>query len=135
MWLSFSSPCPKQVQFEPKFEAGPLEMVKISAIVAIAFVLSAFRGYASGDIDTSTSVSEGVPKQLDDEYFNRRRFTLTHQNITYKTNNQQVVQDWTVEKVVKCFDNMSIQRNRRPIHIAFVGDSTIRQHFLSFLRV
>ena len=39
------------------------------------------------------------------------------------------------EDVVRCFDSLSVKRNQRPITIAFVGDSTARQHYLSLIRV
>ena len=37
--------------------------------------------------------------------------------------------------VVRCLDVLSAKKNRRPMHIAFVGDSTVRQHFFSFIQV
>lgn len=35
---------------------------------------------------------------------------------------------------VKCVDQLS-HRRRQPVHIAFVGESTIREQYYSFLRV
>ena len=41
---------------------------------------------------------------------------------------------YNTKNVVECLDSLSNSKNR-PIHIAFVGDSLVRQHFLSFLEV
>jgi polysaccharide deacetylase 2 family uncharacterized protein YibQ len=37
--------------------------------------------------------------------------------------------------VIRCFDSLSAKKKGQPIHIAFIGDSTVRQHFKSFIRV
>jgi hypothetical protein len=86
-------------------------------------------------------------------FLNRRYFKLKIDDIGYDPNSSrsgeetennsksnryihnQNIQVYKKEDVVRCLDSLSIERNRRPLHIAFVGDSTVRQHFLSFLRV
>lgn len=47
----------------------------------------------------------------------------------------RVIREYSKQDVVRCFDSLSVKRNRQPMHIAFVGDSTVRHHYLSFLRV
>lgn len=41
---------------------------------------------------------------------------------------------YMTKDVVNCLDSLFLEK-KRPIHIAFVGDSIVRQHFLSFLKV
>jgi hypothetical protein len=85
-------------------------------------------------------------------FFNRRYFKLRNNEIYHdsKINNEKkkckdkrnrsgqsplLIQDFTMRDVVRCLDRASVQKNYRPRHIAFIGDSTIRQYFVSFLRV
>lgn len=88
-----------------------------------------------------------------DHYFNRRFFKLTHKEISYTSSSNQSITDksgrvnrcfsrreqslrfYTPRDVAKCMDVLSLRRNRRPMHIAFIGDSTVHQNFVSFLRV
>ncbi|XP_057380133.2 uncharacterized protein LOC130702482 [Daphnia carinata] len=42
---------------------------------------------------------------------------------------------YATRDVIRCFDSLSVKRQRQPMHIAFIGDSIIRQHFVSFLRL
>ncbi|XP_046638266.1 N-acetylneuraminate 9-O-acetyltransferase-like isoform X3 [Daphnia pulicaria] len=87
-----------------------------------------------------------------DNFLNRRYFRIKIDDIGYDPNNSRSgeetennsksnryihnrnIQVYKKEDVVRCLDSLSMERNRRPMHIAFVGDSTVRQHFLSFLR-
>ncbi len=48
---------------------------------------------------------------------------------------QLVHREYRKEDVVRCVDSLLAKRNQRPMHIAFVGDSTVRQHYTSFIRV
>jgi hypothetical protein len=50
-------------------------------------------------------------------------------------NRRLLVREFTPQDVVRCLDSLSAKRNRRSFHIAFIGDSTIRQHYVMFLRV
>lgn len=88
--------------------------------------------------------------QTNDNYFNRKYFSLNQVNVIY---DQIVPSDWsttsgdrcrmqrrplkTYDKrdFVVCLDELSMKRNRRPIHIAFVGDSIVREYFLGLLWV
>lgn len=79
-----------------------------------------------------------------DYYFNRNCFMLNcEMDDTEKIDkigdrcifNQRPLKKYATRDVVRCFDSLSAQGQRQPMHIAFIGDSTIRQHFVSFLRV
>lgn len=65
----------------------------------------------------------------------RDDFYLNRQSVTQLMEKWKETSDDDVEDVVRCFDRLSVQRRRRPMRIAFVGDSTVRNHFLTFLRV
>uniref|UniRef100_A0A0P6AKI5 Lactosylceramide-like protein n=1 Tax=Daphnia magna TaxID=35525 RepID=A0A0P6AKI5_9CRUS len=47
----------------------------------------------------------------------------------------RLIQEYSKKDVVLCLDSLSVKRNRRPMHIAFIGDSIVRHQYLSFLRV
>jgi hypothetical protein len=84
-------------------------------------------------------------------YFNRRSFQLNSDGISFINVrrgeeisngpvppfnlNRRRVREFTSKDVVRCLDSLSAKRNRRSFHIAFIGDSTIRQHYVMFLRV
>ncbi|XP_045028730.1 uncharacterized protein LOC123471454 [Daphnia magna] len=79
-----------------------------------------------------------------DYYFNRNCFMLNcEMDDTEKIDkisgrcifNQRPLKKYATRDVVRCFDSLSAQGQRQPMHIAFIGDSTIRQHFVSFLRL
>jgi hypothetical protein len=88
-----------------------------------------------------------------DEYLNRRYFRLSTDVVSYDTRETDSEEQTTAASVnggvrtrshvrefkkadaVRCLDALSVKRNRRPMHIAFIGDSTVRQHFVSFIRV
>jgi hypothetical protein len=96
----------------------------------------------------------------DNNYLNRRDFKIRSSDFTYDAESrcqsdvrkesgereeefvsqtrQQfllVADEYNAQDVVQCIDSLWIKRNKRPITIAFVGDSTTRQHFASFVRV
>jgi hypothetical protein len=100
--------------------------------------------------------------QKADNYLNRRDFKIRSSDLTYDAESrcqsddvkkesgaereeefvsqtrQQfllVADKYNAQDVVHCIDSLWIKRNKRPITIAFVGDSTTRQHFASFVRV
>ena len=98
--------------------------------------------------------------QKADNYLNRRDFKIRSSDFTYDAESrcqsdvkkesgereeefvsqtrQQfllVADEYNAQDVVQCIDSLWIKRNKRPINIAFVGDSTIRQHFASFVRL
>ena len=84
-----------------------------------------------------------------DDYFNRNYFHFKS-HISYDISSRKMacngcvrscdrhrrlLRDYKKEDVVRCLDFLSIKKKRRPTHIAFIGDSTVRQHFVSFIRV
>ena len=89
-----------------------------------------------------------------DHYFNRHYFQIRSADIIYdvaRSSSSQygrkrrskvetrtlplLIREHKKEDVVRCLDSLSVKRNQRPITIAFVGDSTARQHYLSLIRV
>lgn len=84
-------------------------------------------------------------RQSVENYFNRRYLSLSQEQVNYdqlipvgaaRCQRQQLpLRELTKRDVVRCFDLLSIKRNRRPIHVAFVGDSIVRQYFIGFIRV
>lgn len=95
-----------------------------------------------------------VSSEQDDDFLNRRFLSFERgqyyisfeekskeTNSTNKQSNHRLpayprpLKTFTIPEVVNCFDSLSIKRKRRPMHITFMGDSTIRRHFLSFLEV
>jgi hypothetical protein len=83
----------------------------------------------------------------EDDYFNRSYFHLKN-SVSYDISSnktraagscdqrhQLILQEFRKVDAVRCLDALSVKRNRRPMHIAFIGDSTVRQHFVSFIRV
>lgn len=54
-----------------------------------------------------------------------------------KTMQKCQLQHYTTEDVANCFNELYSQPQRRykPVHIAFVGDSIIRNQFINFIRV
>ena len=114
---------------------------------------------------TVTSSTQSLPEiqsnsgsnlQLANGYFNRRYVHLTKSDVNYlayvNDDQEKENQDKSVDvdhrqrlpshlrmfskaDVAQCFDSLSTKRKGRRMHIAFVGDSTVRQHFLSFLSV
>ncbi len=88
-------------------------------------------------------------KNTADDYFNRSYFHLNN-SISYDIGSSKIIwndcaascgrhqlplREYKMGDVVRCLDALSVKRNRRPMHIAFIGDSTVRQHFVSFIRV
>ena len=85
--------------------------------------------------------------RIAENYFNRRYFRLNNSEISYNITGSQrgnavecnrtqlTLCEFTMKDVVYCLDSLSAKRNRSPMYIAFVGDSTVRQHFVLFLRV
>ena len=93
---------------------------------------------------------------MSDHYFNRRYFQLRSDDILYdvarSSSSSQYgrrrrskvletrrlplpIREHKKEDVVRCLDSLSVKRNQRPMTIAFIGDSTARQHYMSLLRV
>jgi hypothetical protein len=99
------------------------------------------------------------PAQLDgcfytDSYLNRRHLKIRSDDIIYGTGPSSrsgeeerlkhqclhqprlVVRRYEKEDVVRCLDSLWVRKgSRQPVYIAFVGDSTSRQHFVSLVRV
>ena len=66
-----------------------------------------------------------------DTYFKRRAIRLTPADVVY---GGKRIKEFGKEDVVRCFDNLAA-KNGRQTHVAFVGDSLVRQVFLAFLQV
>jgi hypothetical protein len=103
------------------------------------------------DRESSSSVSADCCRHAHN-YFNRQSFQLNSDGISFinnrdvetsngpavpsfNRNGRLLVREFTPQDVVCCLDSLSAKRNRRSFHIAFIGDSTIRQHYVMFLRV
>jgi hypothetical protein len=88
-----------------------------------------------------------------DNYFNRRyfhldkfgRYDLSSENsslarmfskfITIHRREKVIIKKYTKMDLVRCIDSLSKKRSKRPMHIAFIGDSTVRQLFSTFIKV
>uniref|UniRef100_A0A0P5SX70 Putative Lactosylceramide n=1 Tax=Daphnia magna TaxID=35525 RepID=A0A0P5SX70_9CRUS len=85
-----------------------------------------------------------------DDYFNRNylqlndyvsynvrsdvpNFDPTRDELCDQGRSPKLVKEYSQKDLVHCFDFLSEKRNRRPMHIAFIGDSTVRQFFFTFL--
>ena len=66
-----------------------------------------------------------------DAYFKRRAVRLTPSDVVF---GGQRIKEFGKKEVVRCFDNLAAKIGRRT-HVAFVGDSLVRQVFLAFLQV
>ena len=90
-------------------------------------------------IETTTGKCWSHQHPLSDDYFNRQYFQLEQNYTSYQFdmggNCRHIVRDFSVEDVVACFDSLSAEKQRKPMHIAFIGDSTVRLHYINFLRV
>ncbi len=119
--------------------------------------LTSFSVAQSTDSDWTLDETDGCHKA--NNYFKRRDFHLTNTEISYDTNycrdlipdddsdtedanhsqfcqhRRYPIKEYSKEDVVRCFDSHSAKRKGKRMHIAFVGDSLVRQIFLSFLRV
>lgn len=100
--------------------------------------------------NTECGVTYSGCSNSSDDYFNRRYFHITRKSISYDVNNvisrkydcdschrhRHLIREYKMPGgVIRCLDSLSAKRNRRPLHITFIGDSIIRHHFFSFLRV
>ncbi|XP_046451378.1 uncharacterized protein LOC124199581 isoform X2 [Daphnia pulex] len=83
-----------------------------------------------------------------DDYFSRQFLNLRNDEISYTISikdsenensqcfrSRRLLREYKPADVARCFDSLSVKRNRRPMHFAFIGDSTIRQQFNLFLRL
>jgi hypothetical protein len=62
-------------------------------------------------------------------------FNPSKERIGYYDNDRKhFIRPYEMEDVVYCLDYMFINRNRR-IHLAFMGDSIVRNQFLNFISV
>lgn len=117
--------------------------LKIGTLVSISLIVQ-------------SDIVDGDGCRSTDNYLNRRFYLLQNNTSSYgvyenggeetdakESSNQishpgrtqRLVQEYDMEDFVWCLDSLSLKRKRRPIHIAFIGDSTVRQHFISFQRV
>ena len=107
------------------------------------------------EIYFNTSKHTGTTKKLyDQNYLNYEYWgitqTYTNKNYTWFiqqyhdlmdalssksiTKTSQTLKRFQMQDVVHCFDSLVNNRNR-PFHIAFIGDSLVRNQFTSFLSV
>lgn len=107
--------------------------------------------------DSGSADVKRLHNNAGDSYFNRCYLQIKGDSIRYDLGNSrsceaeqqqnkgesesspygciQNLREYKKKDVVRCFDVLSVKKNRRPMHIAFVGDSTVRQHFFSFIQV
>jgi hypothetical protein len=91
-----------------------------------------------------------LPMNMSDHYLNRRYFQIRSDDIIYdvaSSNGRRrrskietrrlplLIREHKKEDVVRCLDSLSVKRNQRPMTIAFIGDSTARQHYFSLIKV
>ncbi len=128
----------------------------IGAFVIIAVLLLVLvRGMGT----LGSLMSNAVDRCLyTDSYLNRRHFTIRSDDIIYETAGlvppssssrrsgrgemhqgvqtlRLLLRQYKKEDVVRCIDSLWVQKHREPVYIAFVGDSTARQHFSGLIRV
>jgi hypothetical protein len=136
----------------------------IKSTLAIVIVVLAMRELVTGLINfrtngniSSSLISIAVDGCLSsaaaDNYLNRRCLTIGSDDVIYETISnkssrsgqgerlkQQEIQtrlllrQYNKEDVVRCLDSLWVQKHTQLI-FAFVGDSTVRQHYTSFIRV
>jgi hypothetical protein len=102
----------------------------------------------------SIDPADDCDRNDEDEYLNNRRYFRLRTNVvsydTRETDSEEQttaasvnggvrtrshVREFKKADAVRWLDSLSVKRNRRPMHITFIGDSTVRQHFVSFIRV
>jgi hypothetical protein len=102
--------------------------------------------------------NNGLLMNMSDHYLNRRYFQIRSDDIIYdmpscsSSSSSQygrrrrskvletrrlplLIREHKKEDVVRCLDSLSVKRNQRPMTIAFIGDSTARQHYFSLIKV
>jgi hypothetical protein len=123
--------------------------------------LTSFNVVQSTDSDWNSDETEFTGCHKADDYLKRRDFHLTNTEISYDTDHcrnlipdgrdnaddedtsssqlcqrsRYPIKEYSKKDVVHCIDSLSAKRKGKRMHIAFIGDSLIRQVFLSFLRV
>ncbi|XP_057368637.1 uncharacterized protein LOC130689715 [Daphnia carinata] len=103
--------------------------------------------YPSVPLELSEDAGSDTAKRVGkDGDFSNRNYSRIRKLISYDINcnfsscdgctlcerRQFLARESKMEDLVRCLDSRSVKRNRLPIHIAFIGDSTVRQHFISF---
>lgn len=123
------------------FRTARRTTVKLTLLITGAIVVAVLIGFQD---DGCLNV-----RQLSDNYFNRRYFKIRSDDFIYdvasggerqqeqcvKTRLPLLIRENKKEDVVRCLDSLSMKRNQRPMTIAFIGDSTARQHYMSLTRV
>ena len=136
-------------------------LIIITAVLAMLMRIVddiCFYGFKRICNDSGSAEVKGLHNNAD-SYFNRRYLKIKVDSIRYDLSNSRSrevkknkwekesspyanyciqnrnLQEYKKEDVVRCLDVLSVKKNRRPMHIAFIGDSTVRQHFFSFIRV
>ncbi len=110
-------------------------IVSSIGLLSIAFFVPTFV-YPTNSSPVKGSRSKKVSRALPvngSNAFLDRRFLDDEENKPENGDSSQF-RPYMTEDVVKCLDSLFLEK-KRPIHIAFVGDSIVRQHFLSFLKV
>jgi hypothetical protein len=138
-----------------------LSLIIIVVLIAQKKIsLDSQHDYCLLQVNSNFSSEEGNPAEKinasawlfsQNDFFDRNYFQLSKDKMFYNSMQRQenkknswgdrfvhttrLIKEYTIQDVVRCLDVISAKKNRRPKHIAFIGDSTVRQHFISFLRV
>jgi hypothetical protein len=138
------------------------QSVRLGFLLLVIMTLLLLLGTKMDGPILESQISFGIPsidpaddgyRNDEDEYLNRRYFRLRTDVVSYDTREtdseeqtaagsgsggvrtRSHVREFKKADAVRCLDSLSVKRNGRPMHIAFIGDSTVRQHFVSFIRV
>ncbi|KAI9552440.1 hypothetical protein GHT06_022806 [Daphnia sinensis] len=132
-----------------------LALTSLIILVMLVMVKLKIGTIISNSFIVQSDIVGGYGCQSTDEYLNRRFFILKNNTSSYDVcengdeetdakessteishpgRTRRLVQVYSMEDFVWCLDSLSLKRKRRPMHIAFMGDSTVRQHFISFQR-
>lgn len=132
--------------------SSKMRLISRAILVVLTWLTLVYLG-AVGLPSVSIEIGAGHREPAAEDYLNRRHIGLTQSSLTYDSisgensdanddhraetarHRRRPVRQFSVEDVVRCFDELSMNRQRRPMHIAFIGDSTIRQHYTSFVQV
>jgi hypothetical protein len=128
-------------------------VIAVLVVRGMGILVIGFRTNSNDISNLGNLISNTVDRCLcKDSYLNRRHLTIKSDDIIYETSSssrsddgerqrQSVFQtrlpllQYKKEDVVRCIDSLWVEKHREPVYIAFVGDSTARQHFSSLIRV
>jgi hypothetical protein len=135
------------------------QSVRLGLLLLVITTLLLLLGTKMDGPISESQISFGIPsidpaddgyRNDEDEYLNRRYFRLRTNVVSYDTREtdseeqtaagsgsggvrtRSHVREFKKADAVRCLDALSVKRSRRPMHITFIGDSTVR-HTLSVL--